>query len=200
MPKIEELYRKTAVTQFFLGGAIFVIMWSSLDNFYSLQREVYADGKMVFLCLGISRVISLMFGVNHQIINITKFYKFDTYSSLVLAIFTILSNIIMIKYYGLEGAAIATAVSLVIFNIIRSYFLYNKLCIQPFGRENVMVLLILLVGLGIGLIIPKLSNVFFDTAIRSSVIGVVMLILAIKFKVSKELTLFMSKISLKNYI
>jgi O-antigen/teichoic acid export membrane protein len=122
--KIDEIYKKTSLTQFLMGGAIFILMWSSIDNFFELQRPEYIAGKWVFFFLGLSKVINLIFGVNHQIINITKYYRFDSFSSLVLALMTVISNIIMIKAMGILGAAIATAVSLVLFNLIRSYFLY----------------------------------------------------------------------------
>jgi O-antigen/teichoic acid export membrane protein len=119
--KIDEIYKKTSLTQFLMGGAIFILMWSSIDNFFELQRPEYIAGKWVFFFLGLSKVINLIFGVNHQIINITKYYRFDSFSSLVLALMTVISNIIMIKAMGILGAAIATAVSLVLFNLIRSY-------------------------------------------------------------------------------
>jgi O-antigen/teichoic acid export membrane protein len=185
--KIDEIYKKTSLTQFLMGGAIFILMWSSIDNFFELQRPEYIAGKWVFFFLGISKVINLIFGVNHQIINITKYYRFDSFSSLVLAVMTIISNIIMINAMGILGAAIATAVSLVLFNLIRSYFLYKKLRIQPFTLKSVTLFLILLGAFIIGEMIPFVENIYIDTAFRSVVISAFILFLTVRLNISEEI-------------
>jgi O-antigen/teichoic acid export membrane protein len=185
--KIDEIYKKTSLTQFLMGGAIFILMWSSIDNFFELQRPEYIAGKWVFFFLGLSKVINLIFGVNHQIINITKYYRFDSFSSLVLALMTIISNTIMIKAMGILGAAIATAVSLVLFNLIRSYFLYKKLRIQPFTFKSVTLFLILLGAFIIGEMIPFIENIYIDTAFRSVVIFAFILFLTVRLNISEEI-------------
>lgn len=185
--KIDEIYKKTSLTQFLMGGAIFILMWSSIDNFFELERLEYIAGKWVFFFLGLSKVINLIFGVNHQIINITKYYRFDSFSSLVLALMTIISNTIMIKAMGILGAAIATAVSLVLFNLIRSYFLYKKLRIQPFTFKSVTLFLILLGAFIIGEMIPFIENIYIDTAFRSVVIFAFILFLTVRLNISEEI-------------
>jgi O-antigen/teichoic acid export membrane protein len=133
------------------------------------------------------RLVDMLFGVNGQIINISKLYRFDTYSSLSLAVFTIVTNYIFIPIYGIEGAAAATAISIVLFNIIRFFYVYSKLKIQPFDWNILKITLILLLALLVGETLPDLSNVFLDTIYRSVLISLVMASLIYFFKVSEDI-------------
>jgi len=187
MLEIDNLYKKTAINQFLIGAAIFILIWSSIDNFFQLQREIYSEGKWVFFLLGLSRVLSLLFGVNNQIINITKYYRFDSYSSFVLVIFTIISNWVMIDWMGIEGAALATTISIVIFNIVRSYYIYVKLGIQPFTIKTVWLSGILTASFLIGSFLPHVSNMYIDTIYRSVIVTLCLGLPIYFFKISEDI-------------
>ena len=181
------MYKKTAINQFLIGGAIFVLTWASIDNFFQLQRDVYVEGKWVFFLLGLSRVLNLLFGVNNQIINITKYYRFDSYSSIVLVVFTFISNWVMIRWMGIEGAALATTISLVLFNVIRSYYIFRKLGIHPFSPNTVKLVIILTVSFVIGNLLPHLSNIYLDTIYRSMIVCACFGIPIYYFKISEDI-------------
>ncbi len=185
--EIDILYKKTAINQFLIGGAIFVLTWASIDNFFQLQRDVYVEGKWVFFLLGLSRVLNLLFGVNNQIINITKYYRFDSYSSFVLVVFTFISNWVMIRWMGIEGAALATTISLVLFNVIRSYYIFRKLGIHPFSPNTVKLVIILTVSFVIGNLLPHLSNIYLDTIYRSMIVCACFGIPIYYFKISEDI-------------
>tara|TARA_R110002111_G_scaffold166023_1_gene231967 strand:+ start:41 stop:1525 length:1485 start_codon:yes stop_codon:yes gene_type:complete len=187
LAEIDVLYKKTAINQFLIGGAIFVLIWASIDNFFELQRDIYSDGKWVFFLLGLSRVFNLLFGVNNQIINITKYFRFDSYSSFVLVVFTIISNWFMIRWMGMEGAALATTISLVLFNMVRSYYLYNKLGIQPFTFKTIQLSIVLIVSFCIGHFLPHLSNIYADTVYRSAVVSICLGVPIYYFKISEDI-------------
>ena len=142
---------------------------------------------MVFIILGLTKVFNMAFGINSQIIKISRYFRLDTILALILTIVTIITNILLIPKFGIEGAALATALSIVVFNLIRYVFVYQKLAIQPFSLQTLLTLFILIVALGIGLILPKLSNIYLDTIYRSILI-VLITVLPIYFtKVSEDI-------------
>ncbi len=193
MDEIQILYQKTSLTQFLIGGSIFVLMWSSLDNFFTLQREIYATGKWVFLLLSGARMVNMIFGVNGQIINVSKFFRFDTTTSLLLAVLTILTNLYCIPIWGIEGAAFATALSIVLFNLVRFFYVYAKLKVQPFTKETLAVLIILFIAFLIGEYLPYWHSFYLDTIYRSIVITLSIALPVYYFKLSDDINEYVDR-------
>jgi O-antigen/teichoic acid export membrane protein len=192
--QIDELYKKSSLNQFLIGGILFVLLWSNLDNFYSLQKPIYAEGRMALLFLGLARVLNMLFGVNGQIINVSKFYRFDTTTSVLLAILTIVTNLIFIPLYGISGAALATAISIVLFNVVRFVFVYHKLQLQPFSLKTPLAAFLLLIAFAIGQYLPELDSFILDGLYRSLTIGGVFGLLVYFTKVSVDFNHYFDKL------
>ncbi len=190
MDKMQELYEKSSINQFIFGGGLFVLMWVNIDNFYAIQPEEYAQGKMALLYLGLAKVVSMLFGINGHIINVSKFYRFDTTTSLILALMTIGTNFLFIPIMGISGAALATAISIIAFNVIRYLFIFQKFKLQPFNWNTLIVTVILLVACILLLQIPFMVNPYVDTAVRS-LIGVVLMGIPVYFlNLSEDINAF----------
>ena len=193
MDKIDELYKKSALSQLLIGGTFFILLWSSVDNFYLIQKEIYATGKMVLLLLGLSKVINMSFGLNSQILNISKYYRFDTVTSILLALLTVLTNWLLIPHFGINGAAFATLVSIIGFNLIRFFYVWNKLKIQPFSIQTLKAFAILILGFFAGQLLPSLEHSFLDMIYRSVVVGLIIGVPTIYFSISEDLNSFYKK-------
>ena len=93
-----------------------------------------------------------------------------------MLVFAVLGNIIFIPRWGIEGAAFASLLTLVCFNMIRIVFLKHHFNIQPFKAKQLWVPLILAgIMLAAG-VVPMLHNVFIDVIVRSSVALILFLI------------------------
>jgi len=192
--EIETIYKKSSTTQFLIGGLAFILLWSNLDNFFELQREEYRQGKMVLFYLGLSRVLTMLFGVAGSIINISKYYRFDTITSVSLAIFTVISNAIMIPLWGLEGGAIATMLSLTLFYLIRAQFLKAKYDIHPFSKQTLQVSFILILTFIISEILPFALNIYVDTIYRSVIILSIVGFLTLFMNISEDVNRLYKKV------
>ena len=73
---------------------------------------------MVFY-IGLAQLFNISTGVNGAIITNTKYYRFDLYTSVLLAIITVIANLLLIPRFGIDGAAMATAISIFLFNLTR---------------------------------------------------------------------------------
>lgn len=185
--EIDKIYKKSSTNQLLLGGLIFILLMVNIDSFFELQRPEYKAGKFVLILLGGARVITMLFGVAGPIIHISKFYRFDTITSIILAFVTYLTNYIMIPIYGMEGAAFATMVSLSLFYCVRYVFIKKKIGIQPFTRNTLVVALILAGTFILGTYLPKIGNIYLDTMYRSIIVISFMGGLTIYFEVSEEI-------------
>lgn len=165
-----DIYKKSSINQLLMGGILFILILSSIDNLFELQREIYRDGKFIFVILGVSKIISMLFGVNGQILKISKYFRFDTYLSIGLVLITVLTNYLLIPIWGVEGAAMATAISVILFNLVRSIYVYHKINLQPFTKSTIVAIVFLSALTFVGVYLPFLGNIYVDTLYRSAIL------------------------------
>ncbi|HNT51658.1 MAG TPA: polysaccharide biosynthesis C-terminal domain-containing protein, partial [Cyclobacteriaceae bacterium] len=105
----------------------------------------------------------------------------------------IVSNNILIPIYGINGAAIGSALALISFNVLKYFFIWYKLKMQPFNRDSLKVLIIAMLLLGLNLLIPKFSAILPDIIIRSGIITVVFALLIFYSKATPDGNAFLLK-------
>ena len=126
IPKLKELYQKTSLNQLIVGGLIFLGIWCNIDNIFKLipNGEIYALGKWVVFYIGLSKLFDMAAGVNQEIVGTSKYYKIDLLFYIFLAVIAVITNLIFIPKFGITGAAMASAISIFLFNTIRFFFLF----------------------------------------------------------------------------
>jgi O-antigen/teichoic acid export membrane protein len=126
-------------------------------------------------------------GLNYELIGVTRFYRFNFWIAIIFVTIVLVLNLLLIQRMGIYGAAWATTIGLVIFNISKTVFLWYKMKLQPFSRKTWTVMLSVLLIAGVCWIIPYTLNVIVDTAIRSIVFCVLLWIVLYKTAVSPEI-------------
>lgn len=171
MKKVEDLYKKSALNQLIAGSLLLLLIWCNIDNIFSIipNKAIYSQGKWVVFFIALSRLIDMASGVNGEIIMNSKHYRFSLTSIFLLAIFTIVTNLIFIPLFGINGAALATAISILIFTGIKIIFVRLKFKIQPLTSKTFLVLT--------GATMVYLSTLFFpewENSVLDSVISVIL--------------------------
>ena len=97
------------------------------------------------------------------------------------------TNWYFIQLYGIEGAAIATGITLAIFNIIKLVFLKVRVGLWPFSWKNLSILVIAVVTFGMISLLPFLENLWLDIVVRSSLTALLFLVPNVVFRLSPEI-------------
>ena len=90
---------------------------------------------------------------------------------LIVLTLTIATNYILIPLYGITGSAIATAITISFYNILRWLFLYFKFRMQPYDLNTLKLIAIAFISFLPAYFIPATGILFVDLAIKSGVIG-----------------------------
>jgi O-antigen/teichoic acid export membrane protein len=192
LPKIESIYKKSSINQLLVGAFLFLGIWSNIDAIFNLvpNSELYRQGKYVVFFIGLARLIDMGSGVNSEIILQSAYYKFNLISIAILALLLVLTNLIFVPYYGIEGAAFATALSVLLYNLLKYLFLRIKYKMQPFSSKTLLAFGIIAISYLAATLVPDTRDAFFPTllniAFRSTVIAVTFSILAFSLKVSPD--------------
>jgi len=139
--ELESVYKKTSINQLIVGCLIFILIWAGIDELFELIGK-YEEAKWVVLFLGIGKIINISTGALSSIIMSSRFYLFAMYSMLFLAIVTYFLNLYFIPIYGVNGAAIATLISLFIYYFLSFLKLKVKTGLQPYSIKTILLLIV----------------------------------------------------------
>jgi len=186
MDQIKKIYSSSCLNQLIFAGIIFLIIWSSITDIFHILPEKFRGGEMAFLYLGIARVYSMATGANSLIIAATSHYRFNLTSNIILIVTAVFMNIWLIPIYGLDGAAIATLFSFIVDNTVKVVYIWIKLKIQPFNKEALIVVLVLLATFIVGYVLPDIGNSFVNIIFKSSIIALFYAFAVYRLKLSAE--------------
>ena len=187
--EIAGLYKKTSLNQLIAGSLVFLLVWLNIDDLFQLMPngEVFAKGKYVVFFIGLSKLIDMSMGNNGEILIYTQHYKFNLYVILFLAFLVCLSNYLLIPVYHIVGAALASLISLSLYNLIKFIYLRCVLKMQPFSLNTLYTLLIAITSLIIVAFIPLTNFAFVNIIVRSLLIAGIFIFLILFSKVSPDI-------------
>ena len=137
-PKITQLYtqnnleevRRIAVKSskliFWLSVPVFIILIGFSKYVMWLYGGEFLKGAMSLSILTVGQVINTICGPTAQLLNATGYHKQFRNISFTGAVVNIVLNLFLIPIYGIEGAAIANAVSMIVWNIICTFYIKHK--------------------------------------------------------------------------
>lgn len=200
LPKIDEIYKKSALNQLIVGALLFLGIWCNVDAIFNLipNGEIYRPGKYVILFIAVMRLFDMATGVNGEIILQSRYYRFNLISIAILAGLMIVTNLIFIPLYGMNGAAFSSALSVLLYNVLKFLFLWTKFRLQPFSRKTPVVLIIATGAYLVSLLVPAPDAAFIPSLLnillRSAIITLLFAGLIYALRVSEELNNLMQKL------
>lgn len=181
LPKLEELYKKSALHQLLVGGWIFIAVWINIDLVFGLmpKGEIFSQGKLVVLLISAARLIDMGTGIHGDIILSSRHYRFNLVSIVFLAVISFSANYYMIPRFGLNGAAAGTLISLGFFILLKMLFLRIKTGLQPFTsnwfKSMLLVLGVLLATYWLPLVpggpLADVFNILFRSLLVTLLLG-----------------------------
>lgn len=190
---IHSLYKKSCNSQLAIGLLLFIGIWSNIDNIMALLPAEYAGGRNVILFISAGYLIDMGTGINYIILITSKYYRFDGYFMIVILFLTVLSNLLLIPIYGIMGSAIATAITIATYNILRWLFLYFKFKMQPYDINTIKIIVIAIIAFLPGFFIPRIDYLIIDIAVRSGIVGGLFILLILKTEATPEINIKIRK-------
>ena len=138
-----SLSRKSSLYSLIICGTLFLLINCNIDDIYRLLPAGYQAGATVVLIISAAKVVDSISGLSGSQIVYSKYYKWDLVFSVCLMVCVTGSNLYFIPRWGMNGAAIATLISLTFINILRISFVYIKTGIFPFRIQTIVVAVIL---------------------------------------------------------
>ena len=194
--QIDSIYKKTSVNQLIIALTLFLLLWVNIDDIFSFipNSAIYINGKYVVLFLGLAKVFDMATGINSEIINYSKYYKVGLLLLFLLALLNVILNYVFIPIYGITGAAIATMLSIIFYNIVKFLFIKSKFKLQPFTTSILKIIGLGIIAWALCSIIPFLFHPFINIIIKSVIVGITFILPILMLNISSELSPIFYKI------
>lgn len=171
--ELDRFHKKTSLSLFFLGMVLFcciAVGFPYLADFMKNGEDLRSSEPVVWI-LGFAMLFDLATGFNGHIISLSRYYKFNIVVMLILAVLTITTNMLFLKHtnLGILGIAIAYAISLSLFNIIKIVFNYIKFKVFPLGIEMIYAMILGCISINVAIFLPdfkqNIINLFYKPAV-----------------------------------
>ena len=135
------LCKSVSLHQLLVGSFVFFFIWINIDVIFQIlpKGDFYSAGKWAVFFIAFSRLFNSVFLVGITVLSYSKYYHYSLFFTIGLTTLAILLNLWWIPIWGINGAAMATVVSSVIYYLALLLFVYIKLKVTPFSLNQLKI-------------------------------------------------------------
>ncbi len=142
---IRQIYKDASLNLLWIGMLSYVLVMVNIRDIVSIfptERDLRVLIPVAGL-LGAAKIVDMITSTNNEIIGYSRYYRYNLLAIILLSILSVSSNYYFIRIagWGLIGAAFATALSLMIFNILKGTFIMIKFRMHPFQKGLLTIIL-----------------------------------------------------------
>ena len=199
--ELDSKYKEISKLLFFIGALLYSCIFLGIENLFLLlpTHENLMASIPVILILGFNVLVNMGTGFNGEIITYSKYYRFNLIAIGILILLNVSLNIIFIKvfHYGIEGVAVASLISMLLFNFSKLLFIYQKFRILPFDKSYLKLILVLSIVLFVSANLPNLETVLWNLIFKTIFCLSINLLLIYKLKLVFSFNFWVEKTMLK---
>jgi O-antigen/teichoic acid export membrane protein len=189
--EIYSIYHKSSLYMLLAGGFLFLNININIESLFTFLPGDYSEGKWVVLIISIGTLFNMATGLNGSILFNSDKYRYGAFYLICLAFIAFALQMMLIPRMGLEGAAIATSTSALIYNTLLTVTVWKFFRLQPFDKKNLKIAALITGCFFLDLIIPHLDNKNLDIAMHSAIISAVYIIVVYNIRVFPEMNKFL---------
>lgn len=201
MLDVNNMTKNVSLHQFMASMFIFFLIWINIDLVYSLipNGNVYDEAKFVVLILSVVKIINTSLNVGATVLSYSKYYYYSLLFTIILTVTAIYMNIKLIPIWGMEGAALASLVSYIVYYAFLLTFVNWKIKVSPLSMRELYTVIIILSLFGIDWLLQtymsehlisifnvELIGKILDSAVRTLFLSVLGIVIIYKSRISKQ--------------
>ena len=169
---IQKMYDQSVYYLLMIGGFLLVGILCNLKELFTFLPNEYAQGTNVAMIACIGSYLNIATGINTSILFSSQKYLLGTFALLMLLLLTIGFNLWLIPLYGITGAALATCIASIIYNLAKYIIILYYFGMQPFNLKSLKILALTAMVFCVAYFIPSIINPIITIFIKSAAITV----------------------------
>jgi O-antigen/teichoic acid export membrane protein len=201
MLEVNNMTKNVSLHQFMASMFIFFLIWINIDLVYALipNGNVYDEAKFVVLILSAVKIINTSLNVGATVLSYSKYYYYSLLFTVILTATAIYMNIKLIPIWGMEGAALASLISYIVYYTSLLTFVNWKIKVSPLSMKELYTVIIILSLFAIDWLLQtymskhlismfgvELIGKILDSVVRTSLLSVLGIVIIYKSKISKQ--------------
>lgn len=184
--EVKTIYYQSSKYLLLIGGLIFMGIVTNIQFLLQFLPPKYSGGLEVVYIISIGALFNIAGGANSQIIFSSKNFWKGGVLLIGVVLFSFAMNVVLVPVYGINGAALATAISAVLYFISKYLIVYRNFNLQPYTMNTVKIIGLVLLCIGINFLLPVLDSNVLNIVMRSFLLGGVFLLLTYLLKIVPE--------------
>lgn len=195
--RVARIYRKTSISLSIIGIAIFALILVNINlintPMFTNSGKDFSKLPLIFAIIGVSKVFELSMGLNNVILYLSKHWRIEFLITSSVILLNIPISYMLTKEFLLMGTAMADAILVSLFCVLRFLAVKKLIGIQPYTRKTLGLFLIGVLSLAATLLIPDTPNIFLTNILKSIVFGTLYFIGIWYYKPSEDFHEIMRK-------
>jgi O-antigen/teichoic acid export membrane protein len=155
MEEIKSIYHKSSLYMFMIGGFLFLNVNLNIYDLLTFLPEGYQQGASIVMLLSTGSLFNMATGLNAAVLFTSEKYRYGAVFLISLAVVVLILQIVLIPIFGMIGAALATVLASFFYNGLLFWFVKKHFNLQPFEKENTLLLLLIIFLFAIGWFLPS---------------------------------------------
>lgn len=209
MNVVNDLVKNVSLHQFLASTFIFFLIWINIDLIYTLipNGDVYGEAMLVVFILSIVKIVNTSLNVGATVLSYSKYYYYSLLFTIILTATAIFMNIKLIPIWGMNGAALASLVSYIVYYLFLLTFVKVKVKVNPFSMRELYTFLIIFMLFIMDYLFQKyisdylislfdieLLGQILDSIVRTMLFSILGIVTIYKLKISKQVNDIIDKI------
>ena len=191
--QLKVLYKKSSLNLFIISGLIFLLIILNINQLYELIPDKYTGGLIVVLLISVAKLSDNIIGNNNAILFNSNYYRVVLALGVLLAIMVVVFNAILIPEYGINGAAFATFMSVIVYNFAKVAFVYYKFKISPFCANTFKTLLLIIIIAAVFYFWEFPFHPIINIGLKSILIGACYGLIVYRMNLSNDISVILNK-------
>jgi len=191
--EIYNIYHKSSLYMLLLGGFLFLNININMTSLFTFLPGDYSQGGLVVLIISIGTLFNMATGLNASILFNSDKYRYGAIYLITLAIMVFALQMMLIPRMGLEGAAIATSTSALIYNTMLTLTVWKFFRLQPFDKKNIRIAALITGCYFMDMLVPHLDNKYLDIVMHSAIISIIYFTVVYYLKIVPEMNNFLNR-------
>ena len=191
--KLKVLYKKSSLNLFIISGFIFLIIILNINQLYLLIDDKYTGGLIVVLLISVAKLSDNIIGNNNAILFNSDYYRVVLALGVMLAVMVVIFNAMLIPEYGINGAAFATFMSVIVYNFAKVAFVYYKFKMSPFCVNTLKTLALIIILAGVFYFWEFPFHPIINIGLKSILIGLCYGLIVYRMNFSDDISIILNK-------
>ena len=193
LDELRNLYKKSSLNLFIVSGLIFLLIILNINELYKIIPQEFSGGLFVVFLIGLVKLYDNLLGNNNSILFNSDYYRIVLVLGVILAILTVVLNMVFIPIYGINGAAFATFLAVVLYNTAKLTFVSYKFKMLPFSSATAKTFVLILILIAAFYFWEFSFHPLINIALKSIIVSLLYLAMVYVFELSDDISRMMKK-------